>query len=136
MSGSVAPGTWSVPPELAGERLDRALAGRLGVARNQVQGWIRDGRVTLDGRTALRAAESLHAGALLAWDPPPADDGRVTSALLDETGGAGGDSVVVARGVASPAGWGGALAIAGWSVSAAGEERGWIRRVNGAGDVG
>jgi 23S rRNA pseudouridine1911/1915/1917 synthase len=70
-------GRFVVPAELAGARLDRALAATADVPRNQVQGWIRAGRVALDGRVAERASEALAAGALVTWDPPPARDERI-----------------------------------------------------------
>jgi len=59
-----------VPPEAAGERLDRHLAERLGAARNQVQRWLRENRVLLDGRPA-KAATVLAGGEELEVDRPP-----------------------------------------------------------------
>jgi 23S rRNA pseudouridine1911/1915/1917 synthase len=70
-----------VPPEAAGERVDRFLAARLEVPRNQVQQWIAAGRVRLGvprgaahggpGRPAT-AGHRLAAGERLEWDPPEA----------------------------------------------------------------
>ncbi|HEX6199085.1 MAG TPA: RluA family pseudouridine synthase [Thermoanaerobaculia bacterium] len=59
-----------VPAEAAGERLDRHLAARLDEPRSQVQRWIRDGRVLLDGRPTKPAAV-LAGGEELAVAPPP-----------------------------------------------------------------
>jgi 23S rRNA pseudouridine1911/1915/1917 synthase len=41
--------SWRVASGEAGRRLDRFVADRVGAARNQVQGWIRDGLVEVDG---------------------------------------------------------------------------------------
>ncbi|HEV8241221.1 MAG TPA: RluA family pseudouridine synthase [Thermoanaerobaculia bacterium] len=64
-----------VPPEAAGERLDRFLSQHLDVPRNQLQRWIDAGRVRIDGVPA-KPAHRLLVGAEVAWDapPPPADD--------------------------------------------------------------
>jgi len=64
-----------VPPEAAGERLDRFLSRQLDVPRNQLQRWIDDGRVRIDG-AAAKPAHRLLAGAEVAWEapPPPTDD--------------------------------------------------------------
>jgi 23S rRNA pseudouridine1911/1915/1917 synthase len=72
-----APGSLRVPAAWAGERLDRALAAHLGLARNQVQAWIRAGRVRLGDAPARRPAEPLRGGEALAWDPPPRVDERI-----------------------------------------------------------
>ncbi|HEY0781883.1 MAG TPA: RluA family pseudouridine synthase [Thermoanaerobaculia bacterium] len=48
--------TWRVPEGAAGERLDRHVAARLALPRNQVQQLIRDGRVQLGGRDAKASA--------------------------------------------------------------------------------
>ncbi|HEX4955659.1 MAG TPA: RluA family pseudouridine synthase [Thermoanaerobaculia bacterium] len=62
----------------AGERLDRWLAGRLGVPRNQVQGWIRAGSVLVNARSA-RPSQTLSAGDRVTGElPAPAADPRVT----------------------------------------------------------
>ncbi len=67
-----------VPPEAAGERLDRFLAQRLAVPRNQLQRWIEEGRVRLGG-AAAKAASRLAAGDELEWEaPPPPTDERLT----------------------------------------------------------
>jgi len=69
-------GTLAVGEEEAGERLDRVLAAHLDAPRNRIQGWIRDGRVTVDGRVASKS-EALRAGSRIAWTPPPPEDPRV-----------------------------------------------------------
>jgi 23S rRNA pseudouridine1911/1915/1917 synthase len=69
----VAP-AWSVEPPEAGERLDRHVAARLDAPRNQVQRWIRDGRVRLNGREARPSAE-LAAGDRVECEPPPPPTG-------------------------------------------------------------
>ncbi|HVS02099.1 MAG TPA: RluA family pseudouridine synthase [Thermoanaerobaculia bacterium] len=55
----------------AGSRLDRYLAARLDVPRSQIQRWIEEGRVVVDGTRARRAADRVAAGAEVACDPPP-----------------------------------------------------------------
>ncbi len=64
-----APGTgepaiheWTVASEESDLRLDQMVAGRLEAARNQVQQWIRDEAVTVDG-TPRRASFRLSPGA-------------------------------------------------------------------------
>ncbi len=52
---------WRAGEEDAGERLDRRVAARLGVARHQVQRWIRAGRVLVDGEPA-KASHPLGGG--------------------------------------------------------------------------
>ncbi len=58
-----APRTFRVPPELSGQRLDRALVELLGgLSRTRVQELIRDGGVRIDGAPAERAAQLLEEG--------------------------------------------------------------------------
>ena len=64
---------WRVPAAVAGQRLDRALAEHLALPRNRVQGWLRDGRVTVGGARA-RASRALAAAELVTWTEPPAAD--------------------------------------------------------------
>ena len=47
---------WTVAAPEAGRRLDRHCAAELGKPRNQVQRWIADGRVTVNGRPAKASA--------------------------------------------------------------------------------
>ena len=70
MSGT-PPRSLRVPESWSGERLDRALAAHLEVPRNQVQGWVREGLVRLDGAAAARPGTRLHPGQLVEWDEPP-----------------------------------------------------------------
>ncbi len=60
--------TLTVPPELAGERLDRLLARELdGVGRKRAREWCETGRVTLDGKRA-KPATPVAAGSLVVVD--------------------------------------------------------------------
>jgi 23S rRNA pseudouridine1911/1915/1917 synthase len=68
--------TWTVEPPESGERLDRAVAARLDLPRNQVQHWIRDGLVRVNGREAKPSA-ALAAGDVVSCDPPERKDDRV-----------------------------------------------------------
>ena len=60
---------WTVGEEDAGERLDRHLARRLDHSRHQIQGWIADGRVHLNGARA-KASRKLEAGEEVVCRPP------------------------------------------------------------------
>lgn len=63
---------FTVPAEAVGMRLDKFLADRLtDVSRSRIQGWIEEGRVTLDGRPArpsTRVDPGQHVRVLI---PPP-----------------------------------------------------------------
>jgi 23S rRNA pseudouridine1911/1915/1917 synthase len=72
----------TVPPEAAGERLDRFLAALLEVPRTQLQRWIDDGRVRLSG-VAAKAAARLAAGDEIEWEEPPP---RTEERLAPEAG--------------------------------------------------
>lgn len=56
----------------AGQRLDRVLADRLQVPRNQVQQWIRTEQVLLEGQ-ATKAAHSVTVGEVFVCAPPVRD---------------------------------------------------------------
>lgn len=57
---------WSVPPEAAGQRLDRHLAERLaGWSRSHLQTLVQAGELSLDGRTETSPARRLRAGQAL-----------------------------------------------------------------------
>ncbi|HYG64748.1 MAG TPA: RluA family pseudouridine synthase, partial [Thermoanaerobaculia bacterium] len=60
----------------AGERLDRHVAERLGLPRNQVQRWIRDGLVQVNGREA-RPSTAVAAGDQVTCDRPKLRDDRI-----------------------------------------------------------
>lgn len=76
----------TVPVELAGKRLDQALAELVdGQSRAQLQQWIKDGRVQLGGK-ALKQRERMQGGELLVIQvPPPApvDDWQPEAIELD-----------------------------------------------------
>ncbi len=72
---------WRVEAQPAPERLDKVLAARYGVPRNQVQRWVAGGAVRVDGRpakssTALAGGEWVECQAL----PGPAEDRVVPEA--------------------------------------------------------
>jgi 23S rRNA pseudouridine1911/1915/1917 synthase len=67
---------WTVGEEGAGERLDRHVAARLDAARNQVQRWIEEGLVTVNGRTA-KPSTVLNAGDRVECNPPEPREERV-----------------------------------------------------------
>jgi 23S rRNA pseudouridine1911/1915/1917 synthase len=67
---------WSVPPEAAGERLDRHVSARLDVPRNQVQHWIEAGLVRLNGRPAKPSA-AVSSGDRVECEPPEPREDRV-----------------------------------------------------------
>ena len=73
---------WTVDPTVAGERLDRHVAARLDLPRNQVQRWIREGRVRLNGAEA-RPSAPLAAGDAVLCDPPERRDDRIVPEAVD-----------------------------------------------------
>lgn len=82
---------WTVEERQAGDRLDRLLARRFQVARNQVQGWIRQSLVEVDGKprsASYRVAENQEIACSpqakdTAADLEPEDD-RVSLLHLDD----------------------------------------------------
>jgi len=63
MSDPNPPAAFAVPAEQDGARLDRALVELVpGASRVQVQGWIKDGGVAVDGAPVLRPAHAIAAG--------------------------------------------------------------------------
>ncbi len=70
------PRSWTVDAAAAGERLDRHVAGRLGEPRNQVQRWIREGWVEVNG-AAARASTAVAAGDAIACRPPAPREERI-----------------------------------------------------------
>ena len=68
--------SWTVGPEDAGERLDRHVAARLDIPRNQVQRWIQDGLVRVAGRDA-KPSYSVSEGDAIECNPPEPSDDRV-----------------------------------------------------------
>jgi 23S rRNA pseudouridine1911/1915/1917 synthase len=61
---------FTVGDELAGQRIDQALAILSGVPRSQVRRWIADGRVRVDGQAVLRPSRKLVEGVRLEARPP------------------------------------------------------------------
>ncbi len=74
-----------IPSELAGQRLDQALAVLFAdITRSQMQQWIKDGRVTLNGR-APRKRDKVKAGdRVVIRVPPPVDAGWRAQAIAFE----------------------------------------------------
>lgn len=68
--------SWTAGPDAAGERLDRHVASRLDVPRNQVQKWIEEGLVRVNGRAAKPSA-ALAGGDLVECEPPEPKEERV-----------------------------------------------------------
>ena len=62
---------WVVPTEADGERLDRFISQQLEAPRNQVQQWIKDGRVEIDGRRVGKPAQAMNSGVEVVCTPPP-----------------------------------------------------------------
>jgi len=70
MSHDTAPTRAILPPELDGERLDRALAALLGISRGAARRAIAAGGAYLDGRRCKVASRVCHTGARLECHPP------------------------------------------------------------------
>ena len=66
-----------VTPEAAGERLDRFLSRQLDVPRNQLQRWIEEGRVLVDG-APTKPSRRLVAEEQIDWEAPMAVDDRIS----------------------------------------------------------
>ena len=62
---------WRVEEADEGTRLDRHAVGRLGETRNRVQHWIRDGAITIDGKS-VKPSHPVAAGEWIDCQPPPA----------------------------------------------------------------
>lgn len=81
---------WTVGDGDAGERLDRHVAARCAVPRNQAQGWIRAGLVRVGGATA-KPATPVAPGDRIECAPPAPRDERIVPeaaelAVLHEDG--------------------------------------------------
>ncbi len=63
----------TVPPSLAGERLDRTVAMLAGVTRSVAAELVTQGRIVLDGQPVLRRADTLAAGQRLQITLLPAE---------------------------------------------------------------
>ncbi len=68
--------TVKVPEEERGIRLDRFLAARLDLPRNQIQKWLAAGQILVAGESA-KPAQRLNGGETISVAPPPASDDRV-----------------------------------------------------------
>lgn len=74
--------TIQVQPEESGQRLDRLLSDRLQTPRNQIQQWIRAGRVSTAGRSA-KSSHLVVGGESFQIDPPTRD---LAQGIEPETG--------------------------------------------------
>ena len=65
-----------IPPALAGQRLDQALAGLFpDITRSRLQQWIGDGRVQLNGRAPRKRDKVKEGDSVEIIVPPPVDGG-------------------------------------------------------------
>lgn len=72
----------SVPPELAGLRLDQALSALFtDITRSRLQQWIEAGRVTLNGRVPRKRDKVREGDAVELMVPPPVDSGWKAQSL-------------------------------------------------------
>src|SRR3990172_5674384 len=72
----------SIPPELAGQRLDQALPALFAdITRSRLQQWIEDGRVTLNGRVPRKRDKVKAGDAVELRVPPPVESGWKAQAL-------------------------------------------------------
>ncbi len=80
--GHPVPSAWVVAPPEKGDnagaldRIDRYIAHHLDVPRNQVQRWLRDGRVLKNGKPAS-GSDAVAVGDAIACDPPVPGDDRI-----------------------------------------------------------
>lgn len=75
-SKQTAPWSATIPPELAGQRLDQALAALFtDITRSRLQQWIEEGRVTLNGRVP-RKREKVKEGDAVEVRAPSAVEPR------------------------------------------------------------
>jgi 23S rRNA pseudouridine1911/1915/1917 synthase len=88
--------TARVPPEFAGQRLDQALAALFAdITRSQIQQWIEDGRVTLNGRVPRKRDKVREGDAVEVRPPPPAQPGWKAQAIPLEIVHEDGDILVI-----------------------------------------
>jgi len=86
----------SIPPELAGQRLDQALAALFAdITRSQLQQWIEDGRVLLNGRVPRKRDKVKEGDAVEILAPPPAEGGWKAQAIPLEIVHEDGDILVI-----------------------------------------
>ena len=85
-----------IPPELAGQRLDQALAALFAdVTRSQLQQWIEDGRVLLNGGVPRKRDKVREGDAVEIHPPPPAQPGWKAQAIPLEIVHEDGDILVI-----------------------------------------
>jgi len=88
--------TVQIPPELSGQRLDQALAALFAdVTRSQIQQWIEDGRVTLNGRVPRKRDKVREGDAVEIHPPPPAQPDWKAQAIPLEIVHEDGDILVI-----------------------------------------
>ena len=86
----------SIPPELAGQRLDQALAALFAdITRSQLQQWIEDGRVLLNGRVPRKRDKVKEGDAVEILAPPPAQGSWKAQAIPLEIVHEDGDILVI-----------------------------------------
>jgi len=86
----------SIPPELASQRLDQALAALFAdITRSQLQQWIEDGRVLLNGRVPRKRDKVKEGDAVEILAPPPAEGSWKAQAIPLEIVHEDGDILVI-----------------------------------------
>ena len=86
----------SIPPELAGQRLDQALAALFAdITRSRLQQWIEDGRVLLNGRVPRKRDKVKEGDAVEILAPPPAEGSWKAQAIPLEIVHEDGDILVI-----------------------------------------
>jgi 23S rRNA pseudouridine1911/1915/1917 synthase len=85
-----------IPPELAGQRLDQALAALFAdITRSRLQQWIEDGRVLLNGRVPRKRDKVKEGDAVEILAPPPAEGNWKAQAIPLEIVHEDGDILVI-----------------------------------------
>lgn len=85
-----------IPPELAGQRLDQALAALFSdITRSQLQQWIEDGCVSLNDRLPRKRDRVKPGDAVEIRVPPPAESGWKAQALPLEIVHEDGELIVI-----------------------------------------
>ena len=86
----------SIPPELAGQRLDQALTSLFSdITRSQLQQWIEDGRVSLNGRSPRKRDRVKQGDAVEVSVPPPVESGWKAQAMSLEIVHEDGELIVI-----------------------------------------
>ena len=85
-----------IPSELAGQRLDQALAALFAdITRSRLQQWIEDGRVLLNGRVPRKRDKVKEGDAVEILAPPPAEGNWKAQAIPLEIVHEDGDILVI-----------------------------------------